>query len=122
MEWSREAEAGAGIAGASAARSAAQRPRWLLVSGSKDTTVRLWGADHRCTTILRAHTDYVTCLAALPARGELASGARDGRVLLWVRGEVVRCFEHLTRVTSLAALTDGGLAAGLDDGTVEVWL
>lgn len=37
----------------------------------------------RCIATLRSHTDYVTCLAASPSAGMLASGGLRGEVMLW---------------------------------------
>lgn len=57
-----------------------------LVSCSSDTTVKAWNcfSDGTCTSTLRQHSDYVTCLAAADQNGHLvASGGLGGEVFIW---------------------------------------
>lgn len=56
----------------------------MLVSGSEDTTVRLWSlADQCCTAVLRAHLSYVTSVAFLPGGEGLITGGRDRVLNVW---------------------------------------
>lgn len=58
--------------------------RLLLVSGSEDTTVRVWSlSEQRCTAVLKAHLSYVTSLAFLPGGAGLISGGRDRVLNVW---------------------------------------
>lgn len=52
-------------------------PRGLIVSGSRDKSVRLWDADSAsCVSTLTGHEQQVACLAVGPD-GEIYSGALD---------------------------------------------
>lgn len=58
--------------------------RLVLVSGSEDTTVRVWSLSEQCcTAVLRAHLSYVTSLAFLPGGAGLISGGRDRVLNVW---------------------------------------
>ncbi|GMP40660.1 hypothetical protein CsSME_00011020 [Camellia sinensis var. sinensis] len=57
-----------------------------LVSCSSDTTLKTWNcfSDGTCTTTLRQHSDYVTCLAAARKNSNVvASGGLGGEVFIW---------------------------------------
>ncbi|CAN0368936.1 unnamed protein product, partial [Hapterophycus canaliculatus] len=66
-------------------RELSQDPkRLLLVSGSEDTSVRLWSlSEQTCTAVLQAHLSYVTSLAFLPGGAGLISGGRDRVLNVW---------------------------------------
>ena len=56
----------------------------MLVSGSEDTTVRVWSLTEQCcTAVLKAHLSYVTSLAFLPGGAGLISGGRDRVLNVW---------------------------------------
>lgn len=58
--------------------------RLVLVSGSEDTTVRVWSLTEQCcTAVLKAHLSYVTSLAFLPGGAGLISGGRDRVLNVW---------------------------------------
>lgn len=87
----------------------------LLASGGFDDTVRLWDVStHLCSGVLFPGSS-VNALAALPS-GLLACGCADGRVTVWsATGERFAALgggDGFGWVLSLAALTDGRLAAG----------
>ena len=73
-------------------RSLAVLPCGKLLSGSWDTTIRVWdaralsvrggGATGECAATLAGHTSDVTALAVLPD-GSVASGGEDGTVRVW---------------------------------------
>lgn len=54
----------------------------LLVTGSLDKTVGVWDLETYADRRLEGHEDRVTCVAASPESGIIASGSRDGRVLV----------------------------------------
>lgn len=74
----------------------------FAVTGSKDSTVRLWSltnlalqsdgaseASSHCVAVCRGHTEAVGCVAfsvskaLLPGKGFFVSGSRDRTVKLW---------------------------------------
>lgn len=65
----------------------------------------------RCVATLRSHSDYVTCMAASPAAGLLASGGLQGEVLLWDIGALRQVLASQVRRALSAAATRrrGGL-------------
>ena len=97
-----------------------------LASGSKDTTVRLWGttSDNE-PTVLQKHTGWTNVLAFSPDGKMLASGSTDKTVQLWNTdtGELlVTLTGHLNGINALAFSPDGDtLVSGSTDGTVRFW-
>jgi WD40 repeat protein len=56
----------------------------LLVSGSRDQTIRLWNvATGKELKVLEGHTNGVTGLAFLPDSTYLISGSDDGSMRVW---------------------------------------
>ncbi len=96
----------------------------LLASASFDGAVRIWDtASGSCLRTLREHEDGVLTLAFSP-RGELATGSRDGRVLLHGPEDlgVRSILEHELGVEQLAFDPRGErLAVIVNDGTLVVW-
>ena len=97
-----------------------------LASGSKDTTVRLWGttSDNE-PTVLQKHTGWTNVLAFSPDGKTLASGSTDKTVQLWNTdtGEpLVTLTGHLNGINALAFSPDGDtLVSGSTDGTIRFW-
>jgi len=68
----------------------------------------------RRSHVLRGHTDYVQCLAALDG-DRLASGSTDHSIIVWnlAEGEQLAKLEgHTDKINCLAVLADGRLASG----------
>ena len=58
------------------------QPHDLIVSGSVDTTVRVWNIETgECLTTLRGHLNTVKCVAVQD--NTAVSCAHDGRVNIW---------------------------------------
>jgi hypothetical protein len=98
----------------------------LLVSGSGDSTVRIWrAADGGLQRTLAGHDAGITSVAFSPDGSLLASGSEDGTVKLWrtVDGGLARTLTaHAGAVASVAFSTSGQLLATAgDDGTVKLW-
>jgi small GTP-binding protein len=98
----------------------------LAVSGSDDSTVRVWEvATGRRVVTLEGHTDIVWGVA-ITADGRLAvSGSVDRTVRVWevATGRCVATLEgHTGTVSGVAITADGRLAvSGSSDLTVRVW-
>jgi len=97
----------------------------LLVSGSKDQTVRIWDTDTgRTIRVLRHHRRPVTAVAFSPDYAILAtSSARTIKLLNrddWSLRTVFRYPGH--GITSFAFAPEGGtLASAGADGSVRIW-
>ena len=77
----------------------------------------------RRSHVLKRHTDYVQCLAALDG-DRLASGSKDEYVIIWnlADGEpLVRLKGHTGYVYCLAALDGERLASGGGDASIIIW-
>ena len=101
---------------------------YLLASGSRDDTIRLWDVstnNGRHVRTLRGHTDTVWSVAWSPDGKTLASGSADGTVRLWnpnngINFAVLR--GHTEAVWSVAWSPDGRiLASGSSDDTIRLW-
>ena len=97
----------------------------MLVSGSKDGSIRLWDTESgRETPILKAHPSGVRAIAFSPDGKKIVSGGWDGYVRTWDLATVKKLAEFKAgrQVQSVAWSSDGKyVAAGSDDGTVAVW-
>jgi len=97
-----------------------------IVSGSEDTTVRLWDESNgRELKMFLGHTDVVEAVAFSPDGRQAISGARDHTVKLWdtVNGRELKTFSgHTNAVSSVAFSPDGKLfISGSWDSTVKLW-
>ncbi|SBW22493.1 WD40 repeat-containing protein [Candidatus Protofrankia californiensis] len=98
----------------------------VLVSGSSDSTVRLWEpTSGQCLHTLRGHSDWVWPVEPSPDGNMLAVGDSSGTVRLWdIAGGQIRALfaGHASRVWTAAFHPDGSLlATGDSDGIVRLW-
>ncbi|NET05501.1 MAG: protein kinase [Symploca sp. SIO2B6] len=91
------------------------------VTGSDDTTVRVWNLKtHENIRTFIKHSNAVTCLATSSDGRILASGSKDGRIIIWPRGQTIN--GHQGFINSVAISPDGEiLVSGSNDRTVKVW-
>ncbi|WEW60963.1 hypothetical protein PRK78_006451 [Emydomyces testavorans] len=104
-----------------------------LVSGSSDTTVRVWRQDSEGATIppsIGRHSDYVKCLASPRSHADwIASGGLDHKIYIWDLsggGEKLKIDvsqNDRTQKGSVYALGARGsiLASGGPDSVVRIW-
>jgi hypothetical protein len=101
-----------------------------LVSGSADSTVRLWdvtGTSAQEKTKLRGHQGLVQALAVAPDGKMLASGGQDAAVRLWTPGslwwsEHAAMTGHHGAIAALAFSPDGKtVASGGTDAVILLW-
>jgi small GTP-binding protein len=95
------------------------------LSGSKDTTVRVWDVDTgHCLHVFHGHTDGVLSVALSPDGCRALSGSEDTTVRVW-EVEIGRCvgvFEGHAEAVSVAWNADGRHAlSGDKGGCVQVW-
>ncbi|MEB3174094.1 MAG: serine/threonine-protein kinase [Cyanobacteriota bacterium] len=98
----------------------------LLVTGSKDQSLRLWEVDSGQEVMqLTGHKHHVQCVAFSPDGQFIASGSWDGSVRLWHQAsgkQLKPAFKHNTYINTLAYSGDGRyLAAGGRDGVIYIW-
>jgi WD40 repeat protein len=97
-----------------------------IVSGSGDSTVRVWDA---CTgaalQTLKGHSSYVNSVAFSPDGQQIVSGSYDSIVRVWdaCTGAALQMLKgHSSSVSSVAFSPDGQqIVSGSGDSTVRVW-
>ncbi len=104
----------------------------IVVSGSEDSTIRVWDVRSRKAIILQGHSDAITSLCLCPRNSQtLISASQDSTVFIWdvSRGTSENfchsCEDYMGPVSSLHMSMDGRtLATGYgqySDYTVRVW-
>jgi len=98
----------------------------FLVSGSGDTTVKIWqlpSGEERHT--LDEHRGAVTCVAVGPHGKQLASSSEDGTVKIWGpsnRKSRMTILAHENGATSVAFSPDGSrIVSGGRDRLAKIW-
>ena len=98
--------------------------RNLVVSGSLDTTIRIWDiSDGKMLHVLIGHTSLTSGMA-LHGDRQLVSGNADNTVRVWdiTDGSCVHVLSrHDAAVTSLTLLSNGLLVTSSDDGSAKLW-
>jgi WD40 repeat protein len=97
-----------------------------IVSGSWDTTLKLWdAATGREIRTFAGHSDWVRSVAFSPDGQQVLSGSGDKTLKLWdaATGREIRTFSgHSNRVNSVAFSPDGKQAlSGSNDNTLKLW-
>lgn len=95
----------------------------ILVTGSWDGTLRVW--DSQTMTLQNTfvgHTNAITSVAFAQKAVYLASGGRDGNIILWnVEGSFLKNHEHSHPINQvLFSKTKYWIAAAADDG-ILIW-
>ncbi|HLK98261.1 MAG TPA: 2OG-Fe(II) oxygenase [Hymenobacter sp.] len=95
-----------------------------LISGGRDTVLKVWNHAGGCTQRLEGHRNSVLCLAKLN-ESTLLSGSRDTTIKVWKQCEgqfrLARTLQlHHATVLSLARLTDDTFVSGAADGLIRV--
>ncbi|CAM9217281.1 unnamed protein product [Ectocarpus sp. 12 AP-2014] len=93
-----------------------------LVSGSWDTSIKVWDPQSWTTErTLSDHTGPVRCFAQ--CAGRLLSGSDDSCIKVWNTDtwSLVRSLDDHTDAVNAATDCNGRLASGSDDGTIKLW-
>lgn len=98
----------------------------LLVSASKDNTIKIWNLDTReCQTTFVGHTSWVSCLAIAYNKKLAISGSEDKTIKVWdiENSTEVCCFKgHESEIYCLTVNQDETLvASGAQDKLVKIW-
>jgi len=98
----------------------------ILITGSYDTSIKVWNITNvpgTCLRTLTGHTLTVVSLVVLP-NSLLASGAADSSIKIWnvTNGSCLATLSgHSDYVFGLTLLSNGLLASGSQDGTIKIW-
>jgi WD40 repeat protein len=106
------------------AKSVAFHPRKpLIITGSKDTLVRLWTTAKKHVD-LRGHTDTVNSVTFDADGDMLASAGSDKKVIIWrtapPHDQIMALSRHTDEVSSVAIGKNHTLATGSRDKTVRL--
>jgi WD40 repeat protein len=94
-----------------------------LISGSFDTSIRIWSSSGTVTSTLSGHTQAVNALAILPSSGYIVSASDDQTVTIWSAAglSLFNLTGHTLGVNSVAVFSTGYIASGSWDKTVKIW-
>lgn len=96
-----------------------------LISGSADTTMRIWGLDGACAKHLYNHAGWINSVEEL-VDGRIACGSNDHIINLW---DAKNCTyttlsnlekEHIY-ADALTQLSSGGIAFSTWKGAIKIW-
>ncbi len=98
----------------------------MIVSGSRDKTVRLWNLQGKSIgQKFQGHENFVTSVAFSPDGQMIVSGSADNTIQLWdLQGNPIgHPFQgHKRPVRSVAFSPDGQMiVSGSEDKTVQLW-
>ncbi|XP_039589171.1 phospholipase A-2-activating protein isoform X3 [Passer montanus] len=92
-----------------------------LLSGSWDTTAKVWLND-RCMMTLQGHTAAIWAVKILPEQGLMLTGSADKTIKLWKAGRCERTFTgHEDCVRGLAILSEMEFLSCANDASVRRW-
>lgn len=105
-------------------------PDGRVVSGSEDSTLRVWDpTTGQCLQTLKGHLRAVKCVAVFSDGKRVVSGSEDHTLRVWdaATGDCLQTLKgHTGCVSSIAVLKDGRVVSGADsilqnDSTIRVW-
>lgn len=97
----------------------------IIVSGSYDTTVRVWDLleENKCKFILEGHSDRIYSTALNFQTKRCYSGSMDSSINVWdiEKGELLYSLEGHSSLVGLLELSDDYLVSAAADSTLRVW-
>ena len=93
-----------------------------LVSGSADTTIKIWNTEGETVKrTLTGHTEYVFALKILN-NGDLASGSGDGTIKVWdvETGIIKKNLKVDSKINSFELLENGNLVSA-SEKSIIIW-
>ena len=93
-----------------------------IVSGSSDTTLRVWNLTNNTSRVLNGHTSYVFSVIKLNET-TIVSGSRDSTLRVWdLTNNTSRVLRgHTSMVFSVMKLNETTIVSGNADRTLRVW-
>ena len=98
----------------------------FIVSGSKDTTIKVWSAhEHHEYFTLTGHTGEVKSLCITPNSLYIVSGSSDHTIKVWSIPEQQEAFTlagHSDTILSVAVTANCNfIVSGSEDNTIKIW-
>ncbi|HLX53231.1 MAG TPA: WD40 repeat domain-containing protein, partial [Aquella sp.] len=95
-----------------------------LVSGSHDTTIKIWNIrTGKCDITLEGHTRWIWCIKIL-SDGRIASGSADRTIKIW-NLQTGKCDitlkGHMDFIFCIDELPDRRIVSGSGDGIIKIW-
>ena len=95
-----------------------------IVSGSDDSTVRIWNKDGTVRAVCSGHTSAALSVCVSQDGTTIVSGSRDGTVRICNKDGTARavCNGHRAEVNAICVSQDGTtIVSGSDDSTMRIW-
>ena len=101
-----------------------EKERPNILTGSWDTTAKLWNWDGELIHTLRGHKDDIRSVAFSPDNQYLLTGSKDKVAKLWnLSGELIKDLKgHTKEIHEVIFTPDGkSVVTGSADGTAKIW-
>ncbi|KAG4101867.1 PFU-domain-containing protein [Neocallimastix lanati (nom. inval.)] len=100
--------------------SISSTPNGLIISGSWDSTAKIWN-NWNCQYTLKGHTLAIWAVLGLPNNKVLTASA-DKSIKLWENDECIHTFiGHSDCVRGLASISDNKFVSCSNDGSLRIW-
>ncbi len=91
-----------------------------IISGSSDSTIRIWDFSGNCLQILKGHFECVRCLAV--SQNKIVSGSSDSTVRIWdFDGNCLKVSKGHSDCVLCLVVSQNKIVSGSADETVRIW-